>query len=404
MRIKEFEYCDRRQEWQLEKIDFADLNLILFVGVSGAGKTRILQSILNLKKIAQGQSLNGVKWNIKFYSRNHELYCWMGEFETISSERILEANNNDNARYENKYKIINEILYKNEILIMERREKHIDLLQGYDRVPPISPVKSVLEVFAQDEIIAPIKEEFDRIFDSNTSLFFNARSRRLMNYRFLLNADKISLAELREYNLPIQAKLALANKFIPEVFEEIKMHFIHDIFGCVEDIKIEDVDLEKMKTRKTDNQPRISRQLSLFPDRNFLLFIKEKGVSHWISQENISSGMLKTLVHISELYLLPEDSILLIDEFENSLGVNCLDIVTKNLNIENRKIQFILTSHHPYIINNIEIKSWKIVTRKGGTIKVKNAEDLGLGRSRHDAFMQLINSEKYTEGIEIEEV
>ena len=404
MRIKEFEYCDRRQEWELEKIDFANLNLILFVGVSGAGKTRILQSILNLKKIAQGRSLNGVKWNIKFYTRNNELYSWMGEFEIISSERILEKNNS--LRHENKYKIINEMLYKNETLIMERHEKHIYLLKGYDRIPPISPVKSVLEVFAQDEVIAPIKEEFDRIFDSNTFLFSNVRSRIFMNDRLILSADKISLEELREFNFPIQIKLALANKFVPEVFEEIKMHFIDDIFGCVEDMKIEDVDLEDTKTRRYDSQPRVYRQLSLFPEipRSSLIFIKERGINHWISQENISSGMLKTLMHISELYLMPNDSVLLIDEFENSLGVNCLDIITKNLSIGSRNIQFILTSHHPYIINNIDIKSWKIVTRKGGIVKVKNAEDLGLGRSRHDAFMQLINSEEYTEGIETEEI
>ncbi|MBP0018294.1 MAG: hypothetical protein J7647_12200 [Cyanobacteria bacterium SBLK] len=241
MRIKEFEYCDRRQEWELEKIDFADLNLILFVGVSGAGKTRILQSILNLKKIAQGGSLNGVRWNIKFYARNNELYRWMGEFEMISSERILDTNNS--VRNENKYKIINETLYQNEALIMERHEKTIYLLKGYDRLPPISPVKSILEVFDRDEVIAPIKEEFNRIFDSNTSLFSSVRSRRFMNYSLILSADKISLEELREYTLPIQTKLTLANKFLPEVFEEIKMHFIDDIFACVEDIKIEDVDI-----------------------------------------------------------------------------------------------------------------------------------------------------------------
>jgi AAA15 family ATPase/GTPase len=111
--------------------------------------------------------------------------------------------------------------------------------------------------------------------------------------------------------------------------------------------------------------------------------------------------MLKTLIHISELYLSPEGTVILIDEFENSLGINCIDVVT-DLIRENRNIQFILTSHHPYIINNIGMEHWKIVTRKGGVVTVKDAKDLNLGKSRHQAFTQLINLEEYNEGINVE--
>jgi AAA15 family ATPase/GTPase len=140
-------------------------------------------------------------------------------------------------------------------------------------------------------------------------------------------------------------------------------------------------------------------------DRSFILDfpiqIKEKGVNNWIFQNNISSGMLKTLIHISELYLSPEGTVILIDEFENSLGINCIDVVT-DLLVENRNIQFILTSHHPYIINNIGMEHWKIVTRKGGVVTVIDAKDLNLGKSRHQAFMQLINLEEYSEGIKVE--
>ncbi|MGB3265930.1 MAG: ATP-binding protein, partial [Microcoleus sp.] len=88
------------------------------------------------------------------------------------------------------------------------------------------------------------------------------------------------------------------------------------------------------------------------------------------------------------------------DEFENSLGINCIDVVT-DLIVENRNIQFILTSHHPYIINNIGMEHWKIVTRQGGVVTVKDAKDLNLGKSRHQAFTQLINLEEYSEGIKV---
>ncbi|MGK7938886.1 MAG: AAA family ATPase, partial [Crocosphaera sp.] len=94
------------------------------------------------------------------------------------------------------------------------------------------------------------------------------------------------------------------------------------------------------------------------------------------------------------------DSLILIDEFENSLGVNCIDSVT-DLICDNRNLQFIITSHHPYIINNISPGYWKIVTRKGGEVNVKTAEDFHIPSSREKAFLKLINVlEDYSEGLE----
>ncbi|MDF5732774.1 MAG: ATP-binding protein, partial [Rhizonema sp. PD38] len=68
MKINQISYYDRELEWRFEPIQFSDLTLL--VGVSGVGKTRILQSIMNLRKIAKGSSLNGVEWKINFYVNN----------------------------------------------------------------------------------------------------------------------------------------------------------------------------------------------------------------------------------------------------------------------------------------------------------------------------------------------
>ena len=64
-----------------------------------------------------------------------------------------------------------------------------------------------------------------------------------------------------------------------------------------------------------------------------------------------------------------------------------------------RDLQFIITSHHPYIINNISYKNWKIVTRNGGVVTAKDATDYDIGKSKHQAFTQLINLDAYSEGI-----
>ena len=159
----------------------------------------------------------------------------------------------------------------------------------------------------------------------------------------------------------------------PEEFKVIKQWF-SNIFVQVEDIKIE------------------------LPD----VYIKEKGVEAWIPYKNLSSGMRKTLNFICELYLSPPGSVMIIDEFENSLGVNCIDIIAEDFLGEERDFQFIITSHHLYIINNIPQAYWKIVTRKGGVVTVKDAQDLDLGKSKHKAFMQLINNQDFKEGIIVE--
>ncbi|MEB3148670.1 MAG: AAA family ATPase, partial [Sphaerospermopsis sp.] len=194
-----------------------------------------------------------------------------------------------------------------------------------------------------------------------------------------------SLKKIKESNLSIQTKLALVYNYKKNVFQEIKNHFVN-IFDQVEDIKLE------------ANEDEIYHKI--IPEYP-IVQIKEIGVDNWITQEHISSGMLKTLMHIAELYLCAEGTVILIDEFESSLGVNCIDVLS-DLLFSNRDLQFIITSHHPYIINKINMSHWKIVTRRGGVVSVKDAKDFNLGKSRHEAFMQLINLDAYREGIFVE--
>jgi predicted ATPase len=119
--------------------------------------------------------------------------------------------------------------------------------------------------------------------------------------------------------------------------------------------------------------------------------IKKENVRLVLNQDDLSSGMLKTFWHLAEIYLSPRNSVILIDEFENSLGVNCLDSITEELTDSDHQLQFIITSHHPYVINNIRPSHWKIVTRQGGEVTVKSAEDFHISPSRQKAYIDLIN-------------
>ena len=66
---------------------FPDLNLL--VGISGAGKTSILKAISNLKRIANGESINGVKWDVELLTNDHVRYHWLGEFEVRKARSLI---------------------------------------------------------------------------------------------------------------------------------------------------------------------------------------------------------------------------------------------------------------------------------------------------------------------------
>lgn len=375
MKIKELTYYDRELEWRFNPIHFSSLTLL--VGISGVGKTQILKSIMALQQIAKGKSLNAVQWNICFSTNNNQEYQWKGEFETkqlptaiIKEDEKLEAN---------EFRLLREELYLNNSLIIERNNTEIKF-KG-NRLPKLSPFQSVVQIFSEEEDVTPVQEAFNKIIYNESTTLIDATE--AINYiRFAKNYN--SLEKIQKSNFSTQIKLALVYSHVPEVFQKIKSRFM-DIFSQVEDVQLQPVEEEDLPLAFAD-----------YP----LVHIKEKGVNHWIPQGQISSGMFRTLMHISELYLCADGSVILIDEFENSLGVNCIDVLTELL-LENRNLQFIITSHHPYIINKISMEHWKIVTRQGGVVTARDAKDFNLGKSRHQAFMQLINLEEYAEGIKV---
>jgi len=380
MKIRTLEYHDKRFDWHLNPVDFSGNNLTLLVGVSGVGKTLILNSIRTLKKIAEGASLNGIKWNVTFSVENDLTYCWEGEFETKK----------DGVNKTEKSKIVYEKLTSDQSVIVERRFSEI-VLKGKE-TPKLSPFQSVITMLNQEDMISPVckalknitysgSSEWQYLFHSDISQDeideLNIESQKSISaYRYI--TDCKSPEDIHDIGFPLNIKLLACYRNVPEIFEKIKQHFIA-IFPYTEDIKI--------KNREF---------YDLF---SFSIQIKEKGVMNWIDEERISSGMLRVFTHLSELYLLPEGSVILIDEFENSLGINCIDALTENLS-EDRNLQFIITSHHPYIINNIGIKHWKIVTRKGNTVTVRDASDFNLGKTKHSAFMELLQLEEYSDGIQ----
>ncbi len=368
MKIKRFAYTNKALGWELKSVEFDDLTLL--VGLSGAGKTRILDALLDVKAIADGTAKEGVSWDIEFTTNQKGHYHWRGKYDRVDPEFALE---DDDSRTRSKPRIISENLSRDDSEIVVRTATEI-LLLG-EATPRLSPYASVLSILSEVDEVGPPSTAFQRILRSSQPSPGLAVP---VPASFATKCD--TLEKIQESSHHTQVKLGLAYRSQPAVFARIRDRFV-EIFPNTTDVRA---------------KPKAGADASLFLPT---IQIKERGVANWIDQGSISSGMLRTLLHISEMYLWPQGTVILIDEFENSLGINCIDVLTDELLERKRDLQFIVTSHHPYIINNIAPRYWKVVRREGGQVSALAASSLGLGESRHEAFIQLINHDEYREGI-----
>jgi len=371
MRILSFAFEDKVRQWKLEPMTFGRLTLL--VGASGVGKTQILKAIQSLARVANGQSLNGIKWSLTFQTTPHNTYIWEGEFDKqpyFFDEWRKEGDPSN---------IKNEKLTQNGNIIVDRNENRV-LLNGKEIVR-LPRERSVIELLKEENQIEEIYHHFQLIILND---YTNTR-RAINQKKFDLNGEFKSLLDIRKSREDSRTRLYLASVISPSTFNIIKESFL-EVFPFVEDVKIAPTDYP--------TSPFYSTSIPI-P----ILQIKEHDVEKWIDEFQISSGMYRTLLQISDLYLRADGTVFLIDEFENSLGINCIDDLTAVLVSYPRVLQFIITSHHPYIINNIRYSNWKIVTRHGGVVTAHDADEFNLGKSKHEAFTQLINLDAYAEGV-----
>ncbi|TAH30935.1 MAG: ATP-binding protein [Oscillatoriales cyanobacterium] len=358
--------------WDFDEIKFSS-NLTLLVGISGAGKTQILRGIIDLKRIANRKAINGLEWKIIFSTVNGTEFIWEGGFDTVETNEL----NFDDPEKENPDEnekpsfIYEKLISKNEVLFERNKE---DIKFKNSQIPKLSSHQSMMYLLKEETVI---KEAFDALnkIEYRDHTINGLRLRSSKQSLHSIKNKYQTLQSIVNSDEDIRTKLYLIYENKLDIFEAIKSRFI-DVFQQIEDVRVEPF--------KTDDL--FKGFADIFVP---VISIKEKSVPKWIREDRMSSGMLRTIIHLGEIFLSNEGSVILIDEFENSLGINCIDILTDDLIYENKTLQFIATSHHPYIINNIPYEYWKIVTRQGGHIKTCNASDYHLGKSKQDAFIQL---------------
>lgn len=382
VKIRSLEYKNLISGWELAHADFSAFSLL--VGASGVGKTRILQSFRTLGDMALGKSVesNAVRWNMEFEVEDYR-YSWFGQTSTKSSKYSTEGEISQVSKNNSEYTKETLIRFDKDgktTEIFNRDDSEVTFMR--DKLPKITSGKSCIDTFAEEDAIKPVQEGFKRVnfFDFEQERRYIPRELEVVDSDDNdFDFDDDDMETLKELSAPAIIKLSILYQVRRAMFDEIKQEFL-EIFEYVEDMRFN-------KTSKDS-------------DGDFILELQIKEFdSDWISHRVMSSGMLKTLLFLTMNHLVPRGSVILIDEFENSLGINCIDLLTVG-EAELNGIQYLVTSHHPYIINNVPMNRWKIVTRSQGKTIVKDASEYSLGNSKHVAFKQLINLSAYIEGRE----
>lgn len=366
----------------IQDVEFNN-GLSLLVGVSGVGKTQILDAICDIKQIALGEAVNAFSWDITF-SLNDDIYQWIGEFGGVEIDALTRVKNFFKESTSNKNSdtyIIREDLFINNEKVIQRQLDQI-IFDNKETVK-LPQNESCVSLLKQEKKIKPVNQAFQKI-----KLITTQDERPLSNIALATNlVNEISsfdaLRDLPSTNHHILEKLYLCQNLFDFEFDEIKEAYI-EIFPFVTDL-----DIVKTELNLSNPDGAVINQ--------FMFRIKEDGVQNWIYQEEMSSGMKKVLFHIAYLTLSPKGTIFLIDEFENGFGVNCIDAISHWIMNPALKYQFIITSHHPYIINAVPSRRWKIVTRHHSIIQAYEATDY-LDSSHHEAFIKLINLPIYKLG------
>ncbi|MCY1083475.1 AAA family ATPase [Archangium lansingense] len=382
MRLKSLTFEDKRTGWRLENLRLDRFNLL--VGASGVGKTRILRAIQTVRNLGRGVDepypKQGVRFDVRFEHEERD-YAW--QFDSAARDLAPGEDEEGDPLEDSSSVVLSERLHiSDEGLLVERNQDRF--LFRSTELPTLNRSSSALQLLDEPSI-HHLRQAFAEYFSSamgaqgsteivNTTPGPVAKGfPTLESFRGLTGLHPV-------------VKAFILQEGSAERFERFKQLFI-DIFPTVEDVRVD--------RRATMGLGRRIREYLSFK-------LKERGVPTWIEARDISSGMARTLNHLVDLMLAPAGTVFLIDEFENSLGVNCMGPLTDFILSRADDLQFIITSHHPYIINNIPKSYWKLVRRKGSTVRVTPASEIPAlqGPSAQDDFIRLINSPEFEEGME----
>lgn len=376
MRIRNFKYHEPTSEgWTLDPIALTP-HINLLVGESGAGKTRLLNMLFNISSfVATNQSFCPGVWSMHF-EHDGVSYVWeYSGFVDSEDEGVIQSE---------KFWIGD--LSKIDNLILDRDLKTTKF-NGVV-VPTLPKGTSALHAFREDESLVAPCDAFRKIKRRN---FFGQD----LAHAVSLQSAPIGLIKRLGKSKKIE-DLFFAPLTLNSLMHILEIHFPKKFAAIVEQFQIAFPNIESMYTKGASELYNVQHT-----GNAAVLLLKERNVEKPIPLSEISSGMQKVLLILADVIASPSNSLYMIDEYENSLGINAINFLPSFLAEFGEDRQFILTTHHPLLINAIPVSSWFVFHRDGVHISVKFGAELEekYGKSKQQRFTQLLNDPFYSRGI-----
>lgn len=372
MKISKLSYSDSSYGNTVSPLEFERLNML--VGVSGAGKTTILSAIRQLVEVASGETSRALRWSLEYVDDKANVVKWMGK---QAKDYTVEESGEHVSKY------LSESLTINDELVFERVDGKATF--NNSPLPTLDLSLSLMHLLRDDKIVKSAYESLMHIvfIDVDSHEYSDTSSAEVLlskveDYIKSIKKPDIKKISYQLKKMPTRQKLYYASKYDKESYKEFLFVFT-SIFPQVK--KIQPVVL--------------TNRVSPEQTHRALIFNFEMQNGSTVPQADVSSGMFKSMLVLAEIYLGSNSSPIIIDEIENSLGVNCLPDVLSELEVACNQI--IMTSHHPRVINVIPTRNWKVVKRdENGTVHTYPAEAVIDKNSSQDTFFQLLNSELYS--------
>jgi predicted ATPase len=235
MRLISLEFEDPAAGWKLCEFEFFN-DITLLVGLSGVGKTRILDTLDRLKAVAQGktsQQLFGVQWSLVFEHDNSK-YEWKGKMseDPLGQERDIQLPFlGDDDEDSNRSEFLSESLIRNGSRIAQR--DHEEIYFSENKTPKLSRRESVISLFKNEDLLKPAYSGMQMILSVDHSEDSRARNFFRLGNLEPLKKKFVTVEAIRATDMPTHVKLALAYANCPEVFQEIVRQF-RDAFPAVD--------------------------------------------------------------------------------------------------------------------------------------------------------------------------
>jgi len=376
MKIISYKFAEKNVSFVIDQTKLDNINL--FGGLSGVGKTRLLNTIHTLSlMIPKKKELSMGCWEIDF-SIDRKTYRY-----TLDLKKDPDSG---------KVFINKEILIENQKKLIDRNGRNFHF--AGKRLPKLSQEDTGIFLLREDPNIENVFSEFKKIFIRRLNPFYYVNIREQIpgfsKEILTLKREKFTLEYIKNNFSDVNSQLYLLKEFHGDVFSGIESDF-KKIFPFVQKIDVKPIN--EIKDVGVSSLP-IDTFIPVF-------IIKEKKLKKPVPVFDISSGMMRAIIQLVDVYTMPENSIYLIDEIENSMGIRSLPVMIDILFKFSRKIQFIFTTHHAYIFNNVDVKYWKIMTRDGAHVKITDGTVLKekYSKSHQEAYIQLLNSEMIEDGI-----